>query len=285
MLYYKLLGKRIAFTAHNVNAAKRDARDSWMNRITLKAQYRLADHIFVHTEKMKGELMSEYDVAAAKISIIPFGINNTIPNTKLTSLQAKTELGLSGREKVLLFFGNITPYKGLEYLVAALEELIRKGNDCRLVIAGRPKVGSDYWSGIQKAISREGLRDRIIKQIEYIPDEKVELYFKAADVLVLPYSHIFQSGVLFLGYSFGLPVIAADVGSLKEDVIEGTTGFVFRPEDSKDLAKVIESYFSSDLFQQLERHRGEIRAYANERHSWSKVGEMTRGVYARLLEG
>lgn len=284
MLYYKLLGKRIVFTAHNVNAGKRDGRDNWLNLITLKTQYSLADHIFVHTEKMKGELVSEFDVPATKIGLIPFGINNTIPNSKLTSLDAKIELGLNGAEKTLLFFGNITPYKGLEYLIAALDDLTRKGNDCRLIIAGRPKIGSEYWMGIKEAISRKGLGNRIIERSEYIGDDKVELYFKAADVLVLPYTHIFQSGVLFLGYSFGLPVIVADVGSLKEDVVEGKTGFVFRPKDPGDLAARITTYFSSDLFQQLNHRRSEIRAYANERYSWAKVGAITQSVYARLLK-
>ena len=55
MLYYKLLGKRIVFTAHNVNAGKRDSNDSWLNRLSLKVQYNLSDHLFVHTEGMKSE--------------------------------------------------------------------------------------------------------------------------------------------------------------------------------------------------------------------------------------
>ena len=54
---------------------------------------------------------------------------------------------------------------------------------------------------------------------------------------MLPYRHIYQSGVLFSGYSFGLPVLAADVGSLKDEIVEGKTGFVFQPEDPVDLAK------------------------------------------------
>ena len=58
-------------------------------------------------------------------------------------------------------------------------------------------------------------------RIESVPDAETELYFKAADVLALPYTHVFQSGVLFLGYNFGLPVIASDVASLREDVVEG----------------------------------------------------------------
>ena len=64
MLYYKALGKRIVFTAHNVNAGKRDGNDSLLNRLSLRVQYRLSDHIFVHTEKMKNELRTEFKIAA-----------------------------------------------------------------------------------------------------------------------------------------------------------------------------------------------------------------------------
>ncbi len=100
---------------------------------------------------------------------------------------------------------------------------------------------------------------------------------------MLPYRDIFQSGVLFLGYSFGLPVIAADVGALKEEIIEGETGFVFRPRDPVDLARTIETYFSSDVFRDLKSRRQGIRDYAHARHSWDVVGQKTRNVYAALL--
>ena len=109
------------------------------------------------------------------------------------------------------------------------------------------------------------------------------MYFKAADVLALPYRHIFQSGVLFFGYSFGLPVVAADVGALREDIIEGKTGFLCRPCDPVDLAKAIETYFESDLFKDLNARRREIQEYAKARHSWDLVVERTRDVYAQLL--
>jgi glycosyltransferase involved in cell wall biosynthesis len=108
------------------------------------------------------------------------------------------------------------------------------------------------------------------------------VYFKAADVLVLPYTHVFQSGVLFLGYSFGLPAIAADVGDLKEEIIEGETGFVFRPKDSADLAAKINKYFQDELFLNLETRRARIKVYANERYSWNKVAAITTSVYSRL---
>lgn len=283
MLYYRLLGKKIVFTAHNVNAGQRDASDSLLNRFSLKLQYRWCDHIFVHTDKMKAELISNFRIAPDKVTVIPFGINNTVPNTALTPADARRQLGVGPDEKALLFFGNIAPYKGLEYLINAFIELSKHSADYRLIIVGKPKRCEDYWRRIQAMISCSRLGAQIVQRIEYVPDEQTELFFKAADVLVLPYTHIFQSGVLFLGYSFGLPVIAADVGSLKEEIIEGKTGFTFRPQDASALASVIERYFASDLYRDLENRRADIQVYANERYSWAKVGEATGRVYSDLL--
>jgi glycosyltransferase involved in cell wall biosynthesis len=285
MLYYKLTGKKIALTAHNVNAGTRDSNDSPLNRFTLRVQYRLANHIFVHTHKMKSELLEQFGVHASAVSVIPYGNNNAVPNTGMTPDQAKGRLGIAANERTILFFGNIAPYKGLEYLIAAFQSLAASGGDYRLIVAGPPKAGCEkYIEDIRQAIAVASDRERIILKMEFIPDEETELYFKAADILILPYTHIFQSGVLFLGYSFGLPAIAADVGSLREDILEGETGFLFRPRDTADLARTIELYFSSDLYKRLNTRRRVIREYVEERHSWNVVGEMTRDVYMRLLE-
>jgi len=283
MLYYKLLGKRVVFTAHNVNAGKRDQNDSLLNRISLKIQYSLSDHVFVHTNGMKKEMISEFRIPESKVSVVPFGINNTVPNTSLSSAEARRQLGISETDKALLFFGNIAPYKGLEHLIAAFDELLKRDGSYRLLIVGKPKGPESYWDKVRHTIASSGIGDRVIEKIEYIPDEETELYFKAGDVLILPYAHVFQSGVLFLGYSFGLPAIAADVGSLKEEIIEGETGFVFKPRDSSDLARKIHNYFNSELFPNLETRRAEIKAYGNERYSWDKVAAITTAIYSRLL--
>jgi D-inositol-3-phosphate glycosyltransferase len=283
MLYYRLLGKKIVFTAHNVNAGKRDQNDSWLNRISLRIQYGFCDHIFVHTKGMKTEMISEFGIPESKVSVIPFGINNTVPNTRLSAAAAKRQLGISKEDKVLLFFGNIAPYKGLEYLVSTFASLVEKDQNYRLLIVGSPKGPESYWYKIRHIIRDGGIGDRIIQKIEYVSDESTELYFKATDVLVLPYTHVFQSGVLFLSYGFGLPAIAADVGSLKEEIIEGETGFIFKPQDSCDLGRKIEKYFNSELFRNLENRRSAIKAYANERYSWDKVAAITTKVYSELL--
>ena len=283
MFFYKLIGKRVVLTAHNVNIRARDGTDSWLNRFSLKIQYQLSDHIFVHTDQMKEELVHEFAVTAAKVSVIPFGINNTVPNTDMTPRQAKQMLGVADRDKTILFYGQIAPYKGLACLVAAFAELLKGDASYRLIIAGKPKWNQHYWNQVAQAITENAVQHRVIERIEHVPDEQTELYFKAADILVLPYTSVFQSGVLFLGYSFGLPAIVADVGSLKEGIIEGKTGFVFRPQDTSALASKIDQYFKSDLFRSLEARRAEIKAYANDQHSWDKVAAIIMAVYSRLL--
>jgi glycosyltransferase involved in cell wall biosynthesis len=283
MLYYRMLGKRITLTVHNVNAGKRDLNDSFLNRLSLRIQYNLCHHIFVHTDGMKRELVADFCIPEEKVSVIPFGINNTVPNTSLSCKEAKRQLGVDASDKTLLFFGNIAPYKGLEYLIEAFNELLKRDRSYRLIIVGRPKGSIDYWNKIRGTIDCSGFEDHVLAKIEYVPDETTELYFKAADLLVLPYTHVFQSGVLFLGYSFGLPAIAADVGSLKEEIVEGETGFAFKPRDSSDLAKTIKRYFVSELFSELENRRPKIKEYANERNSWNKVAAITTAVYSDLL--
>jgi glycosyltransferase involved in cell wall biosynthesis len=284
MLYYRLLSKNIVLTVHNVNAGWRDGNDSFFNHYTLKAQYRLAHHIFVHTEKMKTQLCGTYAIAESRVSVIPFGINNAVPRTELTRPQSRDRLGLEEHDRVILFFGTIAPYKGLEHLVSAFHALAPKDPHYRLIVAGRPRRGSEgYWQDIEKSISEGHHSSRIVQNIQFIPDEDTELYFKAADVVVLPYLNIFQSGVLFLAYSFGLPVVAADVGDLKEDIVEGETGFICRPADPANLALVLEKYFASPLFATLATRQASIRDYANEHHSWDTVATLTTDTYSRLL--
>lgn len=284
--YYKLLGKKVVLTVHNVNTEKRDNKDTAFNRFTLRIQYRLADHLFVHTEKMKQELIDEFGVQAERISVIPLGINNFAPQTNLTPTEAKQRLSIRPDEKAILFFGRITPYKGLEILVEAFQKGLPPGDNYRLMIAGRPEETTEasYWIPIREALCEGVQKGRVLLRAEHIPDAETELYFKAADVLVLPYRDIYQSGILFLGYSFGLPALAADVGSLKDEMIEGRTGFLFKPEDPAHLANIIEKYFASDLYRDLNGHRREIQDYARQGHDWNIVGQDSVAVYDGLLK-
>ena len=284
MMYYKLIGKKIALTAHNVNQAKRDLHDSLLNRLTLKIQYRLCDHIFVHTQKMKDELCQDFAVAEKAVTIIRHPINNAFPDTSLHPAEAKRQLGIKEDEKTLLILGRIRPYKGIDHLLAALQPLVESGANYRLIIAGEPKKGSeDYLDEIRRIVNRDFSGGEIILKFQFIRDEEMELYLKAADVLVLPYKDIFQSGVLFLAYSYGLPVVATDVGSFREEIVEGKTGFVCKPGDPADLAKTLEAYFLSDIYRNLSIRRQDIKDYASRVHSWDAVADLTHNGYAKML--
>jgi D-inositol-3-phosphate glycosyltransferase len=282
-LYYKALGKKIVFTAHNIDGDARDGTSSWSKRFSLRFLYRIVDHIIVHTDRMKSELVTDFGIRETKISVIPHGVMSAVPESSLDGAGARKLLKIGPDQRVVLFFGLITPYKGLENLVEALGQLRQEGRKLTLLVVGRIKECPEYWEKVRGMIERLGLVNDVITELKRVPDESVEIYFKAADVLVLPYRSIFQSGVLFLTYRFGLPLIATDVGSFKEDIIRGKTGFVCRADDSADMAKTINEYFDSDLFADLENKRREIREYAYDRYSWSRIGEMTRKVYEQVL--
>ena len=100
---------------------------------------------------------------------------------------------------------------------------------------------------------------------------------------MLPYRAIYQSGVLFLAYRFGIPVLAADVGNFHEDVVEGETGYLCRPNDAGDLAEKMELFFKSSLYAGGEDVRRKIRGYAEKKYSWDHIAHDTRALYEHLM--
>ena len=123
-----------------------------------------------------------------------------------------------------------------------------------------------------------------MQRIEYIPDEETEIYFKAADVLVSLYAIFSRVALFFSVMNLVLPVIAADVGSSEEEIVEGETGFVFKRGDSAALAEAIARYFESACSRTWNAGGPLIVEYATERYSWSTVAARTTRVYSHLLE-
>ena len=286
-VYFKLLGAKLVFTAHNVDDQARDGRAcTFSNRLSLTFLYRTVDHILVHTRSMKREVVEQFNVAEHKVTVIPFGANDIIPASSATRSAARQQLGLGSEEKVLLFFGNITPYKGIEDLLLALAVLVREDGRFTVVLAGSVKDGNceAYWGKLEGVIEELKLSKYVRKAIRYVPDGEVGLFFRASDVSVLPYRRVYQSGVLSLSYAQGLPVIATDVGSLKEDILEGETGLIFRAGDALDLADKVRAYFASDLFKDLETRRPKIREYGAAQFSWARNAELTCAVYEHVLQ-
>ena len=283
LFYYKALGKRIVYTVHNVNQAERDGRDNVLNRLTLKVMYGLFDHLFVHTDHMREQLRTRFEIPASKITVIPFGLNDAIPRSDMSFEEARQKIELNPSHKVVLFFGNIAPYKGLEFLVQAHAICVQSDPSYRLIIAGNLKASTEYWNLIDNLIKKKRLQENIVQRIYYIPDEEAEIYFKSADVLVLPYRKIFQTGVLFLAYSFGVPVIASDVATIHDSIVEGETGFLCRPEDPLHLAEQTQRFFDSDIYRDMDATRNRITRFAEERFSWQNISHTIFSVYIQQI--
>ncbi len=281
---YRLLGKKLVYTAHNVDTKARDGRSGPLNRWSLRYLYRHVDHVFVHAEGMARELHEQFGVDRARVTALPFPVNDVTPRSLLSKPEARNRLGLEPANKVVLFFGNLAPYKGVEYALEAVRILADSDPDIRLLIVGRVKGDPAYLAKLEGLLTDEVLSKRVVMRQQYVPEDEVGDYFRASDVLVLPYRKIYQSGVIFLSYNQGLPAIAADVGALRESVVEGETGYVCRPEDGHDLAEKLKTYFASSLYRELENRREAIIEHVNRVHSWDQVAAKVVEVY-RTLDG
>ncbi len=155
--------------------------------------------------------------------------------------KAKESLQIPADKKVLLFFGFIRDYKGLDILIDAVSKL---DDSYVLVIAGEVYGNFEKY---QKQIDALNIGPRVIKHVRYISDDEVPLFFSAADVCVLPYRSATQSGVTSIAWHFNLPVIATDVGGLKEFIQNRNTGLIADEPDADTIAILIKRYFSENV--------------------------------------
>jgi glycosyltransferase involved in cell wall biosynthesis len=284
ILYYKLFGKKMVYTAHNIYKDARDGRATFLQWISLKIMYHLMDCVIVHTQKMKNELCSLFHISPEKVVVIPHGINNRIARSGLSQKDARVKLGIESTVHAILFFGQIDEYKGIEKLIDASSLLVRENPDVVLMIVGKPKRQLNYAAKLKSQAAKILPEKNVLFRMQFIPVGEVETYFAAADCLVLPYKRIFQSGVIFLAYRFGLPIIAMDVGSFREDIIEGVTGFICKPDDAEDMAEKLQMFFNSNLYHLREQTRAHIMELAEQKYSWSDIGRQTHEVYARVMK-
>ncbi|MDZ7623148.1 MAG: glycosyltransferase [Ignavibacteriaceae bacterium] len=138
----------------------------------------------------------------------------------------KREFGFEEDSLVLLFFGYVRKYKGLDILIEAFPKILSDNPNARLLIVGEfyddPK---EYFELIKKL----KIEDKVKVINQFVPNEDVAKYYQAADIVILPYRSATQSGILNVAYGFYKPVIVTDVGGLAEFVDEGKTGFVVKP--------------------------------------------------------
>lgn len=157
-----------------------------------------------------------------------------------TKKESKIKLGIS-EDNVMLFFGYVRAYKGLDVLLDAMP-LILKKMPAMLLIAGEFYENEEKY---RNKIRQLGLEKNIRLYSDYIPNEEISVYFSAADVVVLPYVSATQSAIVPVAYHFDKPVIVTDVGGLSEVVNDGRTGFVVPPQDPRAFADAVVKYYQN----------------------------------------
>ncbi len=179
--------------------------------------------------------------------------------------EARRQLGLDQDERYVLFFGFIRAYKGLDLLLDAMGDSRIKEAGIKLIVAGEfygdPKPYTDQ-------IERLGIKDSTLLFTEFIPDDKVNLYFRACDIVVQPYKSATQSGVAQIAFHFDKPMIVTNVGGLAEIVPDGKVGYVVEPDPTQIADAIVKYYDGNQEAAFTEGVRDEKKKY-----SWSKMTE------------
>jgi glycosyltransferase involved in cell wall biosynthesis len=177
--------------------------------------------------------------------------------------EARRKLGIPREGRLLLFFGFIRHYKGLDILLQAMADPRVRGLGVRLIVAGEFYESEGPY---REMILQKGLGDAVILHSRFIADEKVSSYFSAADAVVLPYRSATQSGIAPLAYHFERPMLATRVGGLPETITEGKTGLLAEPNAPAVAAMIARFYelgpdhFSESLREEKKKYGWEVMA-------------------------
>ncbi|MFN8439619.1 MAG: glycosyltransferase [Caldilineaceae bacterium] len=188
---------QIGFLCHNVLPHEERRWDRWLARSVL----RLGSFWIVQSQAQQAQLESL--IHKQPISIAPHPAYAMFTEAKIDRLAAKAKLGIASQSYLLLFFGMVRPYKGLDLALRALAQIVQQRSNVKLLVAG------DFWGTKATYLAlAEELKVLNFVQMEdrYIPDEEVALYFSAADMVMAPYRHLTGSGVMRVAESFGLPI-------------------------------------------------------------------------------
>ena len=273
---YKKYDKRIVFKVHDIDSnLLLNSKGNFNLKLgcSKKYFYKKIDKFIVHNKFVKNILVSN-GVNQNKISVIPHGINNYVNFQNCSKLESRIFFNLPNDAKVILFFGNISPYKDLESLLELFYNN-KISSNTYLIIAGKFRRGlNKYKRKILDLIHKSDNSDRILFHNHFIDSNDIEKYFVASDILCLPYKFIFQSGVLFLSYSMGLPVLARNVGGIAEDIEEGVTGHIYNHQS--DLNNALQLAFKNKNLK-----KGMLlREYCKTRYDWSNIVDDTIKTYS-----
>ncbi len=249
---------KIIFICHNITPHEKFP----FGKILTKFALAFADHFIVQSNIVENDLLKIKPKANYKKVFHPI---YNIFGEEIDKKEARKILGLNPNEKVLLFFGYIRAYKGLDIILRAMKFILAKIRVKLLVIGEFYENPEKYF----KIVEEEGISDFVIFKSEYVPNDEVKIYFSASDIVVLPYVSATQSGIVQIAYNFNKPVIATNVGGLPEVVFENETGFITEPEPEK-IANAVIKFFEENL----ERKFSENVKRIKNKFSWENLADV-----------
>ncbi len=264
--FARAIGYRIVWTLHNLYPHERPYPD--IDHMVQMAAFDIVHHVVAHCAYGAERALALFH-PAKRPHVIPHGnYIDAYPNT-VTRQEARARLGLADNAFVYLYFGAARPYKGIERLIETFRSIA--GSEDHLLIAGSTWLVPEYGVSIQASISQE---DRITAVLPgFIPSKDCQLYFNAADVVVLPYADVLTSGTVLMAFTFSRPVVVPALGCLPE-YVDASTGLLFDQTEDDGLAEALTQARTLDL-KPMERA---ARTQA-ERLNWESIAEQFAALY------
>ena len=277
----KLMGIKLAHTVHDISPLDESKLDHLFNLLV----YKMSNILFVHSNSNKKTLAQQMKLDEEKIKIMPHGdFDNYITDRIVSKSEARKIFSLSQEHNVILFFGAIKEYKGLDILLNALHLASKRVNNLVFIIAG--EAGDAETRKIvlkcKDIMTKLPEEVKVIFHDKFIPVTEVAKYFIASDVVVLPYRRVTHSGIPHLAYTFGRPVIATNVGDFEEIIEEGKSGFVLSSNTQENLSEKIIQAFSDKP--KLEEMGNYARNFCATKYSWKDSAESLIPVYKMMIK-
>jgi glycosyltransferase involved in cell wall biosynthesis len=256
----------IVATFHDVKL--HTGENSWKANFIRYWIRKYSNQIIVLGEKLKEQMIKEYNVPEEKVHAIPIGQHDVVPFKKYERKDIKEDGNL------VLFFGRIYKYKGLECLIKAEPMITKEVPNAKIVIAG---TGENFKKYENMMVNK----DNFIVYNYRIPYKEGAELFQRCSIVVLPYIDASQSAVVPIAYAFKKPVVVTDVGAIPEIVDDGVTGFIVPPRNPEALAEAIVKLLKDE---RLRKQMGESAYKKLKRDlSWDKIAEKTIEVYKKAI--
>jgi len=255
------------------------APSSRLQLMGLVPAFKRFDHYIVHTQYSKKALVSQLGLLEERISIIPHGVF-TYYRGLVNDLAKSCRISQLAGKKRILFFGVLKPYKGVDILLEAFSHLPQPmAKETILQIVGYPKMAV---KPLKALAHRLNIGDRVLWDLRFVEEVDVAAYFSQADVVVLPYRRIDQSGVLMTALAFGKPIVASRVGGFVEIIKNGIHGFLVEPGDPEALARVLACVLGDDELRA--RIAGAVERLVSEELSWDNIAKRTVCLYQDIVK-